>query len=196
MKIQRCQVIDPLDRGEYKPPYLLLDVNEPLKRTADKEYGDWSVCQYGPFFDVQQHGWTRPMERAIGRFNQLDQALRAPKLINVMVSINGTVGHWFGMDLKRSRAELKKCQREQDWVIRLDDLTVERTGDLIWRPKKVRNSQCGGWIGKLGMDAHRCLVNIGLKEYRLGHVIVPLCSDHAYEHNHAQAEARHASKSA
>lgn len=194
MKIQRCQVIDPLDRGEHKPPYLLLDVNEPLKQTAHRDYDDWDVQQYGPFFNVQQVGWTRPMERAIGRFNQLDQALHAPKLINVMLSVNGTMEYPMGMDLKRARAELKKFVGP-DWAIRLDDLTVERTGDLIWRPKKLRNHQCGGWIDDRGKE-RRCEIKTGLKEYKIAHVIVPLCADHAYTHNHIQAAARHVSKSA
>lgn len=194
MKIQRCQVIDPLDRGEYKPPYLLLDVNEPLKQTMHRDYEDWDVKQFGPFFDAEQQGWVRPYEQNIGKFNRLDPNLRAPKLISVQLSVDGGLPFPIGMDLKRSRAELKKFVGP-DWAIRLDDLTVERTGDLLWRPKKLRNNQCGGWIDDRGKE-RRCEIMIGLKEYKIAHVIVPLCSDHAFIHNHTQAAARHVSKSA
>lgn len=140
MKITSFQVLDPLDWGVREQPYLVVAIDERLTGGKEKFYTENRVIQYGPFFE-----WHSPYSTSVGRFNTLDADQHSPRLIGIQLSIaQGIVAPWY-MDLKRARYELKKVQREQEWVIRLDQNHAERTGEMVYVPVRLRNGSCGGW---------------------------------------------------
>jgi hypothetical protein len=128
--------MDPLDWGTRARPYLVVTVDEDPREGKERSFGDFNVLQYGPFFRF--YG-------LVGRFNTLEPAFHAPRLIAVQLRVGDNPPQDWFMDLKRARAELKKIQRVQEWSIRLDQAHAERTGEVIYVPVKRAGNQCGWW---------------------------------------------------
>jgi hypothetical protein len=142
--------MDPLDWGVRSQPYLVVAVDERLTDPKEKAYrGGFILHQYGPFAELVGE------DQNVGRFNTLDPTHHSMRLITIQLSVDqAIVQPWF-MDLKRARNELKKVQKEQEWVLHIDSTHAEKTGEVLYIPKKLKGNTCGSWFESGGLG-ERC----------------------------------------
>lgn len=186
MKITRFQVLDPLDWGARDQPYLVVTIEDALSGGKEKQYGDFNLVQYGPFFE-----FTGPSD--VGRFNTLDPSHHSTRLISVQLQVGLSKPIPYLMDLKRARYELRKVQGStQNWSIRLETYHTERTGEAIYIPVKIQHNTCGGWF-EAGGIGERCGGKQDLTLLVIKGRQIFYCKDHLAEFKREQFARRVAS---
>lgn len=148
MKILNAEVIDPRKRGDYRNPYLLVEVDEEIHATKDFKYhDDWRIEHHGPFLYVEcrqpDAEWIsavgESMRASLAAFNTTRIIDRA--LVDVLV-VTPEYEHDFWMDLGRARRLLRK--HANAWKYVLDDVAGQH-GGVLWRltEEKPSCTVCG-----------------------------------------------------
>lgn len=171
MKILSASIIDPRRGGEYRNPYLALEVDEEIRQTGETSAygainGDWLVIPHGPFVAVDWQAGDYIEHGNLGLFNTTDHY--RSKLVEVEVnSPDETID--LAMPVDRARRLLRKHMLS--WKFIMDDVAGQH-GKVEWRLVRIGLSPCI----KCGEPS--------VQEVYFRGTHLNLCDHHVTEHNH------------
>lgn len=129
MKIIDAYISDPRREGEFRNPYLTVEVDENVKETGEPvNHLKWEIAQHGPFTaidEVELNG--RHKDGDLGVFNTLN--LHKHRFVEVVV-VSPEEEIDLSISLDRARRMLRKY--DLGWRYVLDDVAGQH-GKLLWR---------------------------------------------------------------
>lgn len=196
MKINSVDVYDPRDFGEFDRPIIRIELeDEPYSNSEPKlyQFGDsvWHTEKFGPF--VRYH-CDDSNKNFAGHYNVAFRGI-FPAIVDVEVlvapvdstMIDNLKGN-FGLPLKRARQYLR--QFDAPWRLLMNDHDGQ-SGLVDWTPVE-KPPRCK-WYDPYKAPGNGCSL-IAVQSVFTQGIEMPYCTDHLFQHNKNQKNARQSSR--